>query len=113
MPKLPTHTTPIYDFHINPDGEIVKDAYYKYTTQELITGNGLKIRYVIRKHTALVYKTPEQLDKFANGHMFTFEDNLDKARQSMIEYYQTSLAIARLKTEQCEHILKHLTQTEG
>lgn len=107
--QMPEQDRPIYDFYLKPDGTVTRDAYDRYAVCTYPTGIGVRTRYMLRKPSgAVVSKTPEQMDKFVSGHVFTFRNDADAAREMMLAYYRESLKKSLQKASKCEEILKLL-----
>lgn len=112
--QMPEQDRPIYEFWMQPSGEIGRAVHTRYKICHYATGIGTRIRYMFKTPTgAIVSKTPEQMDRFLSGHVFTFRDDRDRARELMRSYYETGLADAKKKMKRYKHMLAMLSSEGG
>lgn len=106
---MPEQDRPIYDFYLMPDGTVARDVYDRYLVCTYPAGINVRTRYMLRKPGgAVMSKTPEQMDRCLSGHVVTFRDDPDAARELIREHYKTHLKTALEKASKCEEILRML-----
>ena len=112
LKNIPDQNQPIFDFYIDVDGKIQKNIHVKYIVQHYTTGMGRAFRYLIHKETSITTKLPDQLNRYLNGHFFTFENDENRARSAMIGYYQNKMHLAATTVQTCQEMLEKLTTKE-
>lgn len=107
--QMPEQDRPIYDFYLMPDGTVARDVYNRYSVCTYPTGINVRTRYMLKKPGGTVMsKTPEQMDRCLSGHVVTFHDDPDAARELIREHYRANLKTALEKASKCEEILRVL-----
>ena len=109
---FPEDQQPIYDFFLDEDGKICMNMHTRYARTYTPEYVRTKFTYRIHTDTRIITKTSAQMDRYLNGHLFTLDPDMKRAKAIITEYYRERLALARITTRQCEEALAELERQD-
>lgn len=100
----------LYDFYLGTDHRLHRRIFQRY---QVVPAGYMRTGYRIFGNPGIINKTNEQLDRFVNGHYFSFTDDRDAAIAAMRAYHEKKIQDANAAIQASTRMLSVIASADG